>query len=221
MGYLRTLIYTIVYRAKNLVYRALRETQPWILVCEFYTKKLKYRNFWVFFWSERVEPFIKKLRDRKNFSGVYGGDDLDYFYLRIRVRVYQSGFQVALFLFYYWISQILPAQVVNFLALILVTCIIMQLMANKPGWIVYVFHMIFYILVLKQLIRYLNFHEAATLIYLYNLFLRGLVESCLELLIQPLAKFKIFKAVWFIYDEIINKIFNRIRTFFLKYFHKN
>ena len=203
MEYLRILLLTVIYRIKNLFTKAFQETQPAVVAYFAYTQKQKYTSFWTFVYREKILVFFTKFSDRQKFPGLHGGSDLDNFYDHIRSRTYQSGFQVAMLLFYFWLHQLLSNFWVNALAVILLSLIVLKLMASKPGWLTTVFHMGFYIACLKQLFQYLDSYEIITLIYLYNFFLRTLVETSLELLIQPLLKFNI---IWFVYHRIIKKI---------------
>ena len=202
--YLRIVIFTLVYRTRNLVIKAFRETKPAVLAHHSYTRGEKYSTFWDFFYGEKVVGFIAKLENRRNFPGLKGSGDLDHLFGHFRSKTYQSGFQIFLILFYFWLHRLLPGFWVNFIALFLLSLMVLHLMAHRIGWLTTVFHMAFYILTLKQLFFYLNPYQVATLIYFYNFLLRGLVESALELLIQPLIKFNV---IGFIYHRIIKKIY--------------
>ena len=202
--YLRIMLFTLVYRTRNLVTRAFRETKPAVVAYHSYTRGEKYSTFWDFFYGEKVVWFVTKLENRRNFPGLNASGDLDHLYAHVRSKIYQSGFQILLILFYFWLHQLLPGFYVNLTALFLLGLMVLHLMAHRIGWLTTVFHMAFYILVLKQLFFYLSPYQVATAICLYNFLLRGFVESTLELLTQPLIKFKV---IGFIYHRIIKKIY--------------
>ena len=204
MEYLRIVAFTLVYRTRNLVIKAFWETKPAVLAHHSYIRGEKYSTFWDFFYQEKIVGFITKLESRRNFPGLKGSGDLDHLYAHVRAKTYQSGFQILLMLFYFWLHQLLPSFYVNLIALFLLGLMVLHLMAHRIGWLTRVFHMASYILILKQLFVYLSPHEVATVIYFYNFILRGSVESGLELLIQPLLKFKV---IGFIYHRIIKKIY--------------
>lgn len=204
LEYLRIVAFTLAYRTKNLVTKAFRETKPAVLAHHSYIRGEKYSTFWDFFYQEKVITLIAKLENRRNFPGLSGSGDLDQLYGHVRSKTYQSGFQILLILFYFWLHQVLPGFYVNLTAFFLLGLMVLHLMAHRIGWLTTVFHMAFYILVLKQLFFYLSPHQVVTVIYLYNFLARGFVELVLELLTQPLIKFKV---IGFIYHRIIKKIY--------------
>ena len=206
--YFRIVALTLAYRTKNLVTKAFGETKPAVVAHHSYTRGEKYATFWEFFCKEKVGGFTAKLENRKNFPGLNGSGDLDHLWGHIRSKTYQSGFQILLILFYFWLHHLLSGFWVNFIALFLLGLVVLHLMAHRIGWLTTVFHMVFYVLILKQLFFHLNPHQAVTAIYLYNFLFRGFVESALELLMQPLIKFKV---IGFIYHRVIKKM-----QFFLK-----
>ena len=203
MEYCRIIILTIFYRIINLFRKAFRETQPGVVAYLEYTTKKKYSNFWTFLYYEKLAKFFSKIGDRKKFAGLHGGNDLDNFYKHIISRTYQSGFQILMFLFYFWLHKWISDLYVSLIALFFMCLIVLKLMASKPGWLTTVFHMGFYIFCLKHLFFYLDLSQIITLIYFYNFFLRTFIENVLELLIQPLLKFNV---IWFVYHKIIKKV---------------
>ena len=207
MVYLRVLTLTVYFKAKRLFLKAFKETQPAVIAYHSYTRREKYSNFFSFFWNEKIVNFFFAIEERFKFPGLKVNSDLNALVNHFKVKVYQSGFQILILVFYFWLGKILPYFLVEFIAVAFFFFILLNLMAHKVGWLTTVFHMLFYIFFLKHLFFYLNLYQICGIIFLYNFFFRNFIEASLELLIQPLVKFNVIRFVYFYIIKKINKRF--------------
>ena len=206
MVYLRVLVLTVYFKTKQLFLKAFKETQPAVIAYHSYTRREKYSDFFSFFWNEKIVSFFFAIEERLKFPGLKVNSDLNVLANHFKVKVYQSGFQIFILVFYFWLGKIFPYFLVEVIAVAFFFFILLNLMAHKVGWLTTVFHMLFYIFFLKHLFFYLNLYQICGIIFLYNFFFRNFIEASLELLIQPLVKFNVIR---FIYLYVIKKINKR------------
>ena len=158
------------------------------------------------FISQKIFDVTGWLRARLENPSQSMAADLDKLSVFFRQSLSQSSFQIFFLVLYYHLGLVFPAKAVQFLAFSLLAIFWLRIVASQNNWLVYLFHMAFYVSLLSFIYPLLPLVNVIFLIFCYNFLLRAsaqqLVFGMLQLAIQSGHYVKLLRTFKRLRDQI-------------------